>query len=298
MRLPLVLVDPNMNYLILAILSSTCNHLLFKSFSRYKIDLLTAISVNYAVCVAIGFASSQNHLSISLIYHQDWFVFSIIQGGLLICCFFLMGLTTRNQGVSVASLASRLSVVIPIFAAFFLYADSFSQTKAAGIILAILALYLSSKKDNNSPVLSKSKSILPLILFIGFGTHSTLLKFVQNNYLDDISYHAYVMAAFLAAFIISLLIVVIRIIRERKPLHLKHIVSGLILGCVNYGSVYFLVKALSIPGWESSQVFPTLSIAVVGTSSISAMLIFKEKLHKKLILAITLGAAAIILVNI
>ncbi len=287
-----------MTYLILAVLSSTCNHLLFKAFSRYKVDLLTAISINYAVCVAIGFASTKSQLSISVIPHQNWFVFSIIQGGLLICCFFLMGLTTRNQGVSVASLASRLSVVIPIVAAFFLYADSLSQTKVAGIILAILALYLSSKKENDAPVLSKGKSILPLLLFIGFGTHSTLLKFVQNNYLDDISYHAYVMAAFLAAFVISLSILVARTIRDRKLLPLNHIVSGLILGCVNYGSVYFLVKALSIPGWESSQVFPTLSIAVVGTSSVSAMLLFKEKLHQKLILAIILGAAAIILVNI
>ncbi len=287
-----------MNYLILAIVSSTCNHLIFKALSRYKIDLLTAISVNYAVCVAIGFASTKSQLSISSIPHQDWFIFSIIQGGLLICCFFLMGLTTRNQGVSVASLASRLSVVIPIFAAFFLYADSFSQTKGTGIILAVLALYLSSRKNNDTEVLSKRKSILPLILFAGFGIHSTLLKFVQNNYLDDISYHAYVMAAFLAAFLISLFILIIRTIQTRKALPLKHIVSGLILGCVNYGSVYFLVKTLSIPGWESSQVFPTLSIAVVGTSSISAMLLFKEKLHKKIILAIILGAAAIILVNI
>jgi len=59
-----------------------------------------------------------------------------------------MGLTTRNQGVSVASLASRLSVVIPIVAAFFLYSDSIGLAKITGIILSIFALYLSSKKNN------------------------------------------------------------------------------------------------------------------------------------------------------
>lgn len=287
-----------MIYLVLAVLSSTCNQLIFRAFSRYNIDLLGAITVNYAICVAIGFASSTSQISIGSIPDTPWFVLSIVQGGLLICCFFLMGLTTRNHGVSVASLASRLSVVIPTIAAFFLYLDSLNHIKVIGIVLAVIALYFSSKKNDLTAKLSNGKSFLPILLFAGFGTNTTLLKFVQNKYLDDVSYHAYVMAAFTTAFIICLLILIVRTATTKEILSFRHIVSGLILGCANYASVYFLVKALSVPGWESSQVFPTISIAVVCTSSISAVLIFREKIKRNLVFAIGLGAVAIILVNI
>jgi len=185
-----------MTFLILAIVSSTCNHLLFKAFARLRIDLLSAIVVNYAVCVVIGYNASGASFARSSIFIQDWYPFSVIQGAVFVVCLLLIGRTTEKQGVSVASLATRLSVAIPAFTAFLLYDDLVSASKITGILAALLALYLSCIDFRGSADPFRLGSMLPLALFTAFGTHATLVKFVQEKFLGSTSYHVYVMACF------------------------------------------------------------------------------------------------------
>ncbi len=287
-----------MAFLVLAIVSSTLNHLLFKAIARSRVDLLCAIVTNFAVCVVIGYSSSFESIFQSSIHTQDWYPVSILHGGLFTVCFFLMGRTTEKQGVAVASLATRLSVAIPAVAAFFLYNDSITISKISGILVALLALYLSSDKRKGSTHPLRTGSMLPLILFAAFGFHSALIKFVQERFLGSTSYHEYVMSAFLSAFVISGLVLIFRLIKKQQSCRWQDMISGIALGCSNYGSVYFLIKALGVPGCQSSQLFPTLSIAVVSLSSLGAWAYFKEKLHKRILTALTIGGVSIILINL
>jgi drug/metabolite transporter (DMT)-like permease len=284
-----------MIFLILAVVSSTCNHLLFKAFARLRVDLLNAIVVNFGVCVIIGYSSSFESFSI---FSQDWYSFSIIQGSLFVVCLLLMGRTTANQGVAVASLATRLSVAIPTVMAFLLYDDLATTAKIIGILAALLALYLSSGDSTGSLDPLRTKSMLPLALFAVFGLYSTWLKFVQARYLGPGTYHTYVMASFLAAFLISGAVLGWRLFRKQQTCKLKDLGWGLVLGCTNYGSVYFLVRTLGVPRWQSSQIFPTVSIAVVGLSSLGAWAFFQERFDRRMLLALGIGVGSIVLVNL
>ncbi len=288
-----------MLYLILSIASSTGNHILFKGFKRWDINLLCAIVTNYAVCGLIGYASSQElafHVSLP---RQDWFPFAILQGSIFVVCYFLMGWTTQQQGVAVASLATRLSVVIPTIAAFLLYDDLLTPWKALGILAALVALYLSSV-DRPSFSLPRfdPNQILPIALFAGFGAHFTLSKYVQEHYLGDVSYHSYVMSAFLMAFLVSAMVLFWRLLAGKTVYRWRDLTAGVFLGCVNYGSVYFIIRTLSVVGWQSSQVFPTVSIAVVISSSLGAYAFFQERIHGLKIVALAIGLGSIILINI
>ena len=287
-----------MTYLILAIVTSTLNHLIFKGIARFKIDLLTAIVVNYAVCTTIGFTSSRQTLLQESVFQQSWFPFSVLQGCFLVTCFFLIGLSTRKQGVAITTLATRLSLVIPVAMAFILFSDPITFPKVAGIFTAISALYLSVIDPSKSKELVKSVSHLPIILFIFFGLNTSMMKIVEAGYLTDASYHAYVMFAFVAAFVISATVLGWRIIQNKQMSRWQDLLAGLVLGSVNYGAVYFLIRALSVPGFQSSQVFPTISIAVVIFSALGARLFFVELINKRLITAILIGAGSIILVNL
>ena len=287
-----------MTFLVLAIACSTSNHLLFKSFVRYRIDLLGAIVVNYTVCMIIGAASSVTPVFTISLFTQNWYPISIVQGIILVVCLLLIGRTTEKQGVAVTSLATRLSVAIPTAAAFFLYGDMVTTMKILGIPAAFLALYLSSGVSTGSDHSFKTMNILPIALFAFFGVHSTLIKFVQERFLDKTSYHTYAMAAFLSAFLVSGAILAWRLARKRQTFRWKELVWGFVLGCTNYGSIYFLIRALSIPGQESSQLFPTLSIAVVGLSSLGAWFFFDERPGGRMLGALAIGAAAIVLVNL
>jgi drug/metabolite transporter (DMT)-like permease len=287
-----------MIFLILVIISSTFNHLLFKAFARYRIDLLSAIVANFAACVIIGYSSSIGSVFRGSILEQDWYPFSILQGSVFVACLFLMGRTTEKQGVAVASLATRLSVAIPTVTAFLLYADSITILKFAGIVAAFLALYLSCTEPSKSTNHFKAKSMLALSLFIVFGLYATLIKFVQARFLGSTSYHAYVMASFFAAFVISGLVVVWRLFRKQQSCQGRDILSGLVLGCTNYGSVYFLIRVLSVQGWQSSQLFPTISTAVVVLSSFGAWVFFNEHFHRRMLWALAIGVGSIVLINL
>ena len=287
-----------MTFLILAIVSSTLNHLLFKAFARSRINLLCAIVTNFAVCVVIGYSSSFESIFQGSIFTQAWYPISILHGGLFTLCFFLIGRTTEKQGVAVASLATRLSVAIPAAAAFFLFNDSITISKISGILVALLALYLSSVNHKGSEHPLKAGSMLPIILFAAFGFHSALIKFVQERFLGSTSYHEYVMSAFLSALVISGSVLTWRLIKKKQGCRWPDLLSGAVLGVSNYGSVYFLIKALGVPGWQSSQLFPTLSIAVVGLSSFGAWAFFKERLHRRILTALAIGVISIILINL
>lgn len=287
-----------MYYLILAIVFATCNQLTFKAIAHFKIDLLSAIVANYVVCIGMAYFSSVEPVFQNTFLIQKWFPYSIIQGIIFISCLFFMGKTTEKQGVAIATLSARLSVVIPIIAAFLLFGDIITLQKAIGILAALLALYLSSYFQYSKSHSFLSFGVLPFVLFIAFGAHSTLLKFVQDRYLDSSSYNIYIMSSFLSALVLSGSGLVFRIYRGRHIIRSKDLFWGFMLGFINYGAVYFLLRTLSIPGRESSQLFPTISIAVLGLSSFGAWSIFKEQMGLKIVGAITIGAISIVLINI
>ena len=56
------------------------------------------------------------------------------------------------------------------------------------------------------------------------------------------------------------------------------LIAGGLLGVLNYGAIYFLVKVLGLEGWQSSQLFPIYSVGVVTVSSLLAVILFKERL--------------------
>jgi drug/metabolite transporter (DMT)-like permease len=287
-----------MVYLILSIVCSTVNHLLFKAFKQWKIKLLCAIVINYVVCVIIGFGSTRLTSIGGYLWRQDWFGFAIFHGLLLIGSYYLIALTTKHVGVAVASLATRISVMLPIVTAFFLYGDILTVFKAVGIFGALTALYLSSSENGSGPsVKAGSSHYLPVALFIAFGSHLTLTKYVQEYYLNDVVYHGYVMISFASALFFGAGAMTWRVLIKKDKYHKRDFLAGILLGCVNYGSVYFLIRALSVEGWESSEIFPTISIAVVISSSVSAHLLFSEKIQGSKMAALIIGLISVIFIN-
>lgn len=288
-----------MIFLLLAVICSTGNQLLFKIFARSGIDIFTAIVVNYAVCVLIGFGSAGPSVWPVAMFTREWHFYSLVQGGLFVVCLVLLGLTTARKSVAVASLATRLSVAIPTIAAFMLYGDLITVFKIGGILASLLALYLMSSSDRSGNAKAvNSPGILPVSLFIAYGLYAALLKFVQEKFLNGFSYHGYVLLSFLAAFLISVTFLVWRLFKKRQASRWRDMSAGIVLGCCNFGAVYFLIRALGVPGWQSSQIFPTVSIGVVSLSTLGARALFNEKLSRRLIWALAIGIGSIVLVNL
>jgi drug/metabolite transporter (DMT)-like permease len=105
------------------------------------------------------------------------------------------------------------------------------------------------------------------------------------------------MVSFASALVFGTAAMAWRVATQKDRYLKRDFLAGILLGGVNYGSVYFLIRALSVEGWESSEIFPTISIIVVVLSSLGAYIFFKENFHRLKIVALILGLISVVFIN-
>ncbi|WP_394421111.1 EamA family transporter [Tenacibaculum mesophilum] len=284
-----------MIYLIFSILISSLLFVIFKLFDVYKINTLQAIVLNYAVALSFGFIHTKVSIPIMDIPNQPWFFGAFILGFLFIAVFNVMGVTAQKNGLSVASVAGKMSVVIPVIIGIFLYNESIGLVKAIGIVLALIAVYLSSAKSDTSSV--KFKNLLfPLLLFLGSGSIDTLLKYTETTYVPKEALPMFLSTIFGCALFFGLFILTAQLLNKKGVFEWKTFLGGIALGVPNYYSMEFLLKALQTKGLESSTIFTINNVSIVILTTVFALTFFKEKLVKKNWLGIGLAIISILLV--
>jgi drug/metabolite transporter (DMT)-like permease len=284
-----------MIYLALSVLISSLLFVIFKLFDLYKVNTLQAIVVNYMVALAFGYFLSEIPIKINQIPDQTWFLGAFSLGFLFILVFNVMAITTQKNGLSVASVAGKMSVVIPVIFGIIVYKESAGPVKILGIVLALVAVYLSSAKSDNNPV--KFKNLLfPLLLFVGSGLIDTGIKYVETTYVSDGDVPLFLATIFGFAFVLGSFFLLIQMVNGRFQFHWKNVVGGIVLGVPNYYSMVFLLKALQTKGMESSTLFTINNVAIVIITTVFALLVFKERLIKKNWMGIALAVISILLV--
>ena len=285
-----------MIFLLLSILFSTGLFVVFKYFGIYKIDVLKAIFVNYIVAFSMGFFFAERQIPISEIYLEPWFSGALFLGALFVSIFFVMAMTAQKNGVSVTSIAGKMSVVVPVVFGIILYNESVTFLKIVGIIMALIAVYLSSVKEEKSE--KNGTLLLPILLFIGSGTIDTLLKYIQENYVSDEDVSIFSGSLFGIAGAFAFFILVIKTLKKREAFGYKNIIAGIILGIPNYYSIIFLIKALQNKNFESSTLFTINNVAIVVVSTLVGLFFFKEKFSIKNKIGVAMAVLGIIIVTI
>ena len=120
--------------LTLSILSSTTIYVVFKLFPKYQINTLHAIVINYLVATACGIILQPSAIDLGQTFQYSWFPFALALGVLFITVFNLMGITAQRSGLSVVSVAAKMSVVIPILFGLIYYHESLGVLKFLGIL--------------------------------------------------------------------------------------------------------------------------------------------------------------------
>jgi len=157
----------------------------------------------------------------------------------------------------------------------------------------LVAVFLTSIKQKDDTVLTQS-IYLPLLLFFGSGIIDTSV----NHFAPDGNIPLFLTVIFAVAGSIGIVISVYRVLQHKAKFKIKAIPFGLALGVVNYGSMYFLLKALRIDGFESSNIFTINNVAIVGVSALVGLILFKEHISKQNWLGILIAITSIILVTI
>jgi hypothetical protein len=104
-----------MYYLIGGILANVCIFLAFRTFPVFKIDNLQAIVVNYMVCVFIGLFRIDGMDALSSVeFSAAWTWVAALIGLMLVLGFYFATITAQKMGVSITSVASKVSLVLPV----------------------------------------------------------------------------------------------------------------------------------------------------------------------------------------
>ncbi len=285
-----------MIYLISSILAASLIFVIFKLFSKYNINTEQAIIANYITASFSGVIAYSKPINISTISHEAWFFKAFILGIIFILVFNLMAITTQKNGLSVAAVATKMSLVIPIVFGILAYDEGTGIIKVIGIILALIAVYLTSVKTTENSELTKKNLIFPILVFIGSGIVDTSIKFLETRYVskDDVPIFSATIFGFAA--LTGIFHLLYKISFSTIKIELKNILAGIGLGVPNYFSIYFLIKALRHDGIESSTIFTINNVAVLLVSTLAGILFFKERLFLKNWIGIILAILSIILV--
>ena len=272
--------------LSLTIILTTILFLVFKEFLKRDINTHQAITFNYLTAALIALFIGDVDYNIYNLINTDWFYSTIALGIFFIVMFNIMAITTQKLGISISSMASKMSLIIPVIGAVIFQNASIGVYKILGIIIAIISVYLTFKKSGQT-----AKPTLAIILFLGAGILDMWLDSIRNNFLSStVDFNLFIVTVFFIAFSVGL----IKVIWDRKRIIKRNIVAGIVLGVPNYFSIYFVLLALKNLG--GIYVFPILNIGVVLLSTIISWLFYQEQMSKINWMGIVLACLSILII--
>ena len=284
-----------MLYLVLAIVFSTGVFVAMRLFERFKLDNHQALMWNYVFAAGTGFLMCKQFDTPTQLVNEPWFGLSILTGFWFIFTYLLMTASTQRSGVTVTSLSSKLSVVLPTLAGVVLFSEKLNFVATMGIVLALVALVLVVGGKNTTDKGIKINWLLPVLIFFGTGTGDILMKLTeQQNSSDNMGF----MIAFIyfIAMLFGFLVVAFDLIRGKSKWQWKNAIGGITLGVINFFSTFCVYNAMRC--FDNVVLFPIYNIGVVCLTALTGWLLFKEKLTWKNYLGLAIAIIAVILITL
>lgn len=273
--------------LLTSILCSVAVSILLKVARSKNIDVAQAIAFNYVMAggltVALLRPDPASLLNPSTPY---WVVIAL--GVLLPSIFLVMAAAVRHAGIVLSDAAQRLSLVIPLIAAVVIFGEAIQGSKVVGIVLgliALLCLTLGSKKidDQKNP-----KAVLWLLgVWLGYGCIDVLFKQLSKS-------GAGFSSSLLVTFSLAGLLLFGWLFARRTQWQARNIWACLLLGLLNFGNIYFYIRAHQQFPENPTLVFSTMNIGVITLGTLVGAGFFKEKLSIFSLIGIALAIGAIV----
>ena len=285
--------------LIWSICCSSIIFIVFKLFKTYKADTFHAIIVNYFTALGVGLLVNQEPILFEELAQKTWLTGAILLGAFFILIFNLMAATSQNLGVSVASVATKMSLAIPVIAGLILYEEHLNTMQFIGIGLALFAVYFTAYKEKREGLNAELRTmILPLLVFLGSGIIDTSIKYLQHTMIPENEYSLFSAVVFGFAGLTGILVLLFKNPKTLTRLRPVNILGGVALGIPNFFSIYFLLRALKFDGLNSASVFTLNNVAIVMLTTLLGIVLFRESLSRKNWIGILLAIISILLISL
>ncbi|OQX95976.1 hypothetical protein B6I21_02620 [candidate division KSB1 bacterium 4572_119] len=253
--------------LLLTIICSTSIALILKQNDVQKGTPIVLLNANYFVAFLISalFLIFESETKFSLFT----FVFGMLLALIFVLSFFAFAKAVSSAGTALASLSSRLSVIVPVTFSMLFFYEIPNSYQTFGLLFALMT-----------------------IIFFYFSVKNMAVgKFKSEGYVYLIAVLEkpfFLFVIFFFSFLYTLALIFSKKVKIKKP----DFYRGMILGVPNVFSTFFLLSALArLP---AIIVYPVVNIGIILLTTISAAIIWKEKLDSYGIGALTFGVIAIV----
>ncbi|MGE6354853.1 EamA family transporter [Flavobacterium sp. NPDC079362] len=280
-----------MLFLVLSILCSVIVGVIFKITRKYNGNPIQIVGINYLTALALCYFTFSPNLA-EVDANAPWNIYIAI-GVLLPFILLVLVASIKHMGIVKTDAAQRLSLFIPILAAWLIFKEEFNSYKVVGIVVGFLALLFILRKQSEN---TQNKWFLPAAVLVGFGVIDILFK--QVALYTTLPYPTSLFVVFCIALAVAILISVYEIGFKKVKLKSKNILFGALVGVFNFGNILFYLKAHKAFAENPSTVFAGMNMGVIILGSLVGLLFFKEKLSKINFIGIFLALISIILIVI
>lgn len=210
--------------------------------------------------------------------------------------FLVLAASVREAGIVRTDVAQRLSLLLSLVAAFTLFGEHAAPLKLTGLGLGLLAVAGIVARPGSGPAQTgRSASGLLLVVWAGFALVDVMLKHVAQA---GTPLAVSLQASFALAFVLMLARQLHRHLRGRNRIDLRHLAGGLVLGLLNFGNIYFYVRAHQAMPESPAVVFAAMNIGVVVLGTGVGVVAFGERPGRWAPIAIPLAVVSIVLIGL
>ncbi len=286
-----------MIYLLLSIFSSTIILIIFRKFKAYSINTFQAIVFNYLVAFSVGFLFFGSAWSSEMLTTGNWQPFAFVIGTLFISLFLLMGKSAQENGIGITSVTVKMSLVIPVVFAIWLFQETLNAPKIIGIILALVGVFLITYQKKGERKGGNKNVLFLVILFIGSGVLDATINYLEKFALGDLSPALFTAIGFGIAGCIGIVVLSIAVVLKKQRIALRNLIGGIVLGIPNFFSIYFLIMAIRQP-YDDSITYALNNVGIVLFSYLLGILLFKESTSAVKLIGGVTAIAAIVLMSV
>ena len=283
------------------IVSTVLIYLLFAGFKRWGIQTAWAISINYVVAAGLGWTLAGGSEALTASLQSPWILPLSLIGLAFYPLFRLTATCSQELGISVATIATKLSMAIPVLV--LAVADGIADIQWGqwlGLALAFPAVWLSARSGETAKEGQEPNSTavglwwIPVTMFVGSGCIDLVFGWFSNH--PSLDAPGMPMAFASIPFTLGGIVGLSHqwTMRQGRPKRMD-ILGGLLLGVTNFASLYFLLLAFDARMLERAMVVPMLNLSVIVLATLAGMIFLNDHPKPKARWGIALAAAAIAL---
>lgn len=280
-----------MLFLILSIVCSVTVGMLFKIIRNYDVCASQVVSYNYFFASILCYIFFEPDVSV-VTRSAPWEIYIPLMI-LLPAVFVLLANSIKQVGIARTDIAQRLSLFIPVLAAWFIFKEDFNTYKIIGLAIALPAILLILSKKAGKP---GKEWLYPVLVLVGFGIIDVLFKQIALH--TTLPYTTSLFVVFAGALSISAVAVTYQMIRNGTIPNLHNLAFGMLVGIFNFGNILFYLKAHREFANHPSTVFAVMNMGVIVLGCLVGIIIFKEKLNRLNYLGLLLALGAIAFITI